>query len=53
MRHALFALGKRPSVVSGTWSTWVMANANRFLPRAVVAFVTHDFMARQTPAEVR
>jgi hypothetical protein len=53
VRHALAALGKRPSVVSGTWMNWLRANANRFLPRAVVAFLAHDFMAGQTPAERR
>jgi short-subunit dehydrogenase len=53
VRHALAGLGKRPSVVSGTWMTWVRANANRFAPRAVVAFMAHDFMAGFTPPERR
>jgi uncharacterized protein len=50
---ALEALGKSPSVVSGTWTNWARANASRFLPRALIASVAHDFMARQTPVEMR
>jgi hypothetical protein len=53
VRFALTALGKRPSIVSGTWMTWVRANANRLLPRALVAYMAYDFMANQTPPERR
>jgi len=50
---ALAALGRQPSVVSGTWMNWARANANRFLPRAVMACLAGDFMARQTPSDMR
>lgn len=53
VRIALEALGYQPSVVSGTTMTWLRANAGRFLPRAVIAFLARDFMARQTPSEMR
>ena len=53
VRVALDALGRTPSVVSGTPMNWLRANANRFLPRAVIAFLAGDFMAQQTPEESR
>jgi len=50
---ALEALGHTPSVVTGTTMTWIRANAHRFLPRAVITFLAHEFMARQTPPDMR
>jgi short-subunit dehydrogenase len=51
VRIALEALGRTPSVISGTRMTWLRANLNRIAPRAVVAFLAGDFMAQQTPEE--
>jgi hypothetical protein len=53
VRIALSALGRQPSVVSGTWMNWARANANRFLPRVVITSIAGDYMARQTPADMR
>jgi short-subunit dehydrogenase len=53
VRVALDALGRKPSVVSGTRMNWLRANASRFLPRTVIAFVAGDFMARLVPPERR
>ncbi|MEE8311061.1 MAG: SDR family oxidoreductase [Candidatus Binatia bacterium] len=51
--HALEALGRQPSVVSGGWMNWMRANVNRVLPRAVTAFVAAEFAEKQTPSEMR
>lgn len=51
--HALDALGRQPSVVSGGWVNWTRANANRVVPRAVIAFAAADFAEKQTPSEMR
>jgi hypothetical protein len=53
VRIALSALGRQPSTVSGTWMNWTRANANRFLPRVVITSIAGDYMARQTPADMR
>lgn len=49
--HALEALGRQPSVVSGGWMNWLRANANRVAPRAVVAYAAADFAEKQAPSE--
>lgn len=49
---ALDHLGQSPSVVSG-WFNWVRANANRFMPRSVTAFVAGTVMEKQTPKASR
>jgi hypothetical protein len=47
----LRSLGRQPSVVSG-WFNWLRSNlAMRLGPRALVAFVARDVMAKQTPVE--
>ena len=53
VRIALAALGRQPSVVSGTWMNFARANANRLLPRAVITAIAGDYMSRQTPADMR
>jgi short-subunit dehydrogenase len=52
VRIALEALGRQPSVVSGPWINWARANANRLLPRSVLALVASDFTEQQTPPEM-
>jgi len=49
---SLTALGHQPSVVSG-WLNWLRANANRFLPRSIIALVAADVMESQTPRTMR
>ena len=49
---ALSALGLQPSVISG-WMNWLRGNASRLLPRALVAHIARDTMARWTPPAMR
>lgn len=53
VRYALEALGRQPSVVSGGWPTWFVANANRVAPRWLVTLIAGHLYERQTPREVR
>lgn len=53
VRYALEALGKQPSVVSGGWTTWAVANVSRIAPRWLVTLVAGAMYERQTPREAR
>ena len=53
VRYALEALGRQPSVVSGGWGTWLVANVNRVAPRWLVTLVAGSLYERQTPRELR
>ncbi len=53
VRYALEALGRQPSVVSGGWGTWFVANTNRLAPRWLVTLVAGNLYERQTPRELR
>jgi short-subunit dehydrogenase len=53
VRYALEALGRQPSVVSGGWPTWIVANVSRFLPRWLVTLVAGTMYEQQTPRELR
>jgi len=50
---ALDALGRQPSVVSG-WYNWLRAvAAQRFAPRALAAYLAHEYTRRQTPEDLQ
>jgi hypothetical protein len=50
---ALEALGRQPSVVAG-WYNWLRANgAQRLLPRPLAVHLAHEYVAKQTPEDLR
>jgi hypothetical protein len=50
---AMDALGRAPSVVSG-WFNWLRGHvARRLVPRSLAAYAAREYMARQTPPDLR
>jgi hypothetical protein len=50
---ALEALGRQPSIAT-RWLDWLRGNAGmRLMPRSLLALAAKDFIARQTPPELR